>query len=52
MLKIVGATEEVTEEEIAEISNAQLIGHEYIQTPTGIVKVESEIEYDDNIIYR
>lgn len=49
---IVGATEEVEEEEIHDVSNVQIIGHNFIQTPTGIVKVERDVEYDDNIIYR
>lgn len=53
--QIVGATEEVEDEEIIEEdANVTTIGHHYIQTADGsLVKVEdAEIDFEDNIIYR
>lgn len=52
---IVGATEEVEGEEVhdgvAKVLTA--LGHHFVQTPQGhVVKVEPEMEYDDNVIYK
>ncbi|GAB0100775.1 uncharacterized protein DMENIID0001_168620 [Sergentomyia squamirostris] len=53
---IVGATEEVEGEEevhegVATVLTA--LGHQFVQTSVGnVVKVERDIEYDDNIIYK
>ncbi|XP_052862677.1 uncharacterized protein LOC128269290 [Anopheles cruzii] len=54
---IVGATEEIIEEEeVIEDGVPQIItsslGHQYVQTPNGLVKVEDDVDYEDNIIYR
>lgn len=35
-----------------ETETEQLIGQQFIQTASGIVKLERDVEYDDNIIYR
>ncbi|XP_059613110.1 uncharacterized protein LOC132259480 isoform X2 [Phlebotomus argentipes] len=53
---IVGATEEVVGEEemhegVATVLTA--LGHQFVQTSTGgVVKMERDIDYDDNIIYK
>lgn len=54
---MVGATEEVHEEEeemhegVANVLTA--LGHHFVQTPGGnMVKVERDIDYEDQIIYR
>uniref|UniRef100_A0A2M4BLE2 Putative transcription factor meis1 n=2 Tax=Anopheles marajoara TaxID=58244 RepID=A0A2M4BLE2_9DIPT len=53
---MVGATEEIIEEEeVIEDGVPHIItnlGHQYVQTPSGLVKVEEDIDYEDNIIYR
>ncbi|XP_063700045.1 uncharacterized protein LOC134830474 isoform X2 [Culicoides brevitarsis] len=55
---IVGATEEVTEEtEVIEDGFPEIIqtaqGHQYVQTPTGLIKVEQQdADNYDHIIYR
>ncbi|XP_037911553.1 uncharacterized protein LOC119651815 isoform X3 [Hermetia illucens] len=51
---IVGATEEVGEEVHDGVASVlTTLGHHYVQTSTGhVVKVESEVEYDENVIYR
>lgn len=54
---VVGATEEVIEEEeIIEDGVTEIIstvgGQQYVQTSTGLVKVESEADNYDHIIYR
>ncbi|XP_053675865.1 uncharacterized protein LOC128726101 [Anopheles nili] len=53
---IVGATEEIIEEEeVIEDGVPQIItshGQQYVQTPTGLVKVEEDVDFEDHIIYR
>lgn len=54
---IVGATEEIIEEEevieegVPNIITSS-IGQQYVQTPSGLVKVEEDIDFEDHIIYR
>lgn len=54
---IVGATEEIIEEEevieegVPNIITSS-IGQQYVQTPTGLVKVEEDVDFEDHIIYR
>lgn len=54
--QVVGATEEVEDEEMQHEGVATVLtalGHHFMQTPGGnVVKVERDIDYDDNIIYR
>lgn len=55
--KIVGATEEVEDEEIIDdgATNVISLGHHFLQTPSGnVIKVEhdNELDFEDNIIYR
>lgn len=55
LAQIVGATEEVEDEEIIEHEGTSTtIGHHFLQTADGtLVKVEdAEIDFEDNIIYR
>lgn len=53
---IVGATEEIIEEEeVIEDGVPQIItslGQQYVQTPSGLVKVEEDVDFEDHIIYR
>lgn len=54
---IVGATEEIIEEEeVIEEGVPNIIttsiGQQYVQTPSGLVKVEEDIDFEDHIIYR
>uniref|UniRef100_A0A182WL45 Homeobox domain-containing protein n=1 Tax=Anopheles minimus TaxID=112268 RepID=A0A182WL45_9DIPT len=53
---IVGATEEIIEEEeVIEGGMPQIItshGQQYVQTPSGLVKVEEDVDFEDHIIYR
>ncbi|XP_058829037.1 transcription initiation factor TFIID subunit 1-like isoform X3 [Topomyia yanbarensis] len=54
---IVGATEEIIEEEevieegVPNIITSS-IGQQYVQTPSGLVKVEEDVDFEDHIIYR
>lgn len=53
--KVVGATEEVENEEMHDgMANVlTALGHQFVQTVGGnVVKIERDIDYDDNIIYR
>jgi len=52
--KIIGATEEVEgEEEHEGVANVlTALGHHFVQTSTGVVKVERDIEFDETVIYR
>lgn len=50
---IVGATEEVEGVEMHDgVANVLSSLHHYIQTPNGMLKVEREVDYEENIIYR
>uniref|UniRef100_A0A182PF46 Homeobox domain-containing protein n=1 Tax=Anopheles epiroticus TaxID=199890 RepID=A0A182PF46_9DIPT len=53
---VIGATEEIIEEEeVIEDGVPQIItshGQQYVQTPTGLVKVEEDVDFEDHIIYR
>lgn len=53
---IVGATEEIIEEEeVIEDGVPHIItslGQQYVQTPSGLVKVEEDVDFEDHIIYR
>lgn len=51
---IVGATEEVVDgdEVHGGVANVLSSLHHYVRTPTGVLKVERDIEYEENIIYR
>jgi hypothetical protein len=53
-IQIVGATEEVIEEEgVIDDGVIQTIdGQQYVQTANGFVKLERDHEFDENIIYR
>lgn len=53
--QIIGATEEVfEEEEIIEETVGDVINleHQFVETASGIVKIEHEDDFEDNIIYR
>lgn len=52
---IVGATEEVVgddDELHGGVANVLTSMHHYVQTPTGVLKVERDVDYEENIIYR
>ncbi|XP_052894427.1 uncharacterized protein LOC128301829 isoform X3 [Anopheles moucheti] len=53
---IVGATEEIIEEEeVIEDGVPHIItshGQQFVQTPSGLVKVEEDVDFEDHIIYR
>ncbi|XP_053691077.1 homeobox protein PKNOX2-like [Sabethes cyaneus] len=51
---IVGATEEIIEEEevIEEGVIISNVGQQYVRTPSGLVKVEEDVAFEDHIIYR
>lgn len=51
---IVGATEEVEGDEVHDgVANVLTSLHHYVQTPNGaVVKMERDVDYDENIIYR
>lgn len=50
---IVGATEEVIDEDGHDgVANVLTTLQHYVQTPSGMLKVERDVDYEENIIYR